>query len=333
MEDRPLNENASLHDGYGRLIDYLRMSVTDRCNLRCFYCMPECGVPFLPPEKILSYEELLRLADIFLNLGVKKIRITGGEPLVRKNILYLFDELGSRSSLEELTLTTNGTMLTENIHDLYGAGVRRINVSLDSLDRKRYVRVTGEDFFTRVLGGIELARALEMHVKLNVVAMKGVNDHEFAEFVQFGIERNIDVRFIEVMPHSGNTDIAGGIYISSGKIQEEIKKRFELRPAKNDERSTTARSFYVGESGVKVGFISAVSHPFCAYCNKVRITPDGTFRTCLFSESGINLKEMISRGGSDEEIEAVIRRAVRKKPLQHRLSEMGEGLIMHRVGG
>ncbi len=328
-----MNEKGSLRDGYGRLIDYLRMSVTDRCNLRCFYCMPACGVPFLPPDKILSYEELLRLADIFIKLGIRKIRITGGEPLVRKNILYLFDELGSRSSLEELTLTTNGTMLTENIHNLYSAGVRRINVSLDSLDRKRYERVTGADQFLRVLGGIEIARALEMYVKLNVVAMKGLNDHEFAEFVQFGIERNIDVRFIEVMPHSGNTDIAGGIYISSGKIQEEIKKRFTLRPAKNDERSTTARSFFVGESGVKVGFISAVSHPFCAQCNKVRITPDGTFRTCLFSDSGTNLKEVISRGGSDEEIEAEIRNAVRKKPFQHRLSEMGKRLIMHRVGG
>jgi cyclic pyranopterin phosphate synthase len=333
VEDRPMNEKILLRDGYGRVIDYLRISVTDRCNLRCFYCMPACGIPFLPHENILSYEELLRIVDIFLELGIRKIRITGGEPLVRKNILYLMDELGSRLPLEELTLTTNGTMLAECVDNLYKAGIRRVNVSLDTLDRKRYERVAGADLFPLVLEGIETARSREMHVKLNVVAIKGVNDHEFAEFVQFGIEKKIDVRFIEVMPHSGNADIARDIYISSERIFDKIHKRFSLRRAQNAARSTTARSFTVGESGVKVGFISAVSHPFCAHCNKVRLMPDGTFRTCLFSDSGVNLKEVIVHGGSDEEIEAEIRTAVMQKPFQHRLSEMSNTLIMHRVGG
>lgn len=328
-----MNEKMLLRDGYGRVIDYLRISVTDRCNLRCFYCMPACGIPFLPHEKILSYEELLRLADIFIKLGIRKIRITGGEPLVRKNVLYFMDQLGSRLSLEEITLTTNGTLLAEYVHDLCRVGIRRVNVSLDTLDRKQYELVVGADLFTRVLEGIETAHAHGMHVKLNVVAMKGVNDHEFAEFVQFGIEKNIDVRFIEVMPHSGNTDIAHDIYISSDKIFNDVHKRFSLRPAKNAVRSTTARSFSVGESGVKVGFISAVSHPFCERCNRVRLMPEGNFRTCLFSDSGVNLKKIISRGGSDEEIEAEIRTAVMQKPFQHRLSEMSNTLIMHRVGG
>ena len=333
VEGRPMNKKMSLCDGYGRVIDYLRISVTDRCNLRCFYCMPAGGIPFLPHEKIFSYEELLRIADIFINLGIKKIRITGGEPLVRNDVLYFIDQLGSRRSLEELTLTTNGTLLAEYAHDLYSAGIRRVNVSLDTLDRKRYERVVGVDCFPLVLHGIETARVHGMRIKLNVVAMKGVNDHEFSEFVRFGIEKNIDVRFIEVMPHSGNTDIARDMYISSDEIFNALHKRFSLRPAENAARSTTARSFSVGESGIKVGFISAISHPFCAHCNRVRLMADGNFRTCLFSDSGINLKKVIERGARDEEIETAIKTAVMQKPFQHRLTKTASALIMHRIGG
>ncbi len=229
--DEPTKDTENvLLDGCGRVIDYLRISVTDRCNFRCFYCMPGYGVAFIPARHILRYEEMLRIADVLIEMGIRKVRITGGEPLVRKNILFLFRELGKRGALSELVLTTNGAGLAEHAGPLKQAGVNRVNVSLDSLDPKTFERITGLDCHDRVMRGIETSREHGLKVKLNVVTMKGVNDTGFGDFVKFGIDKDVDISFIEVMPQVYNTRFAGDLFMPSDMVREKIQKVYTLTP-------------------------------------------------------------------------------------------------------
>ncbi len=333
MADKMNMDVCILKDRYGRKIDYLRVSVTDRCNLRCSYCMPKSGVQFLRRNRILRYEEILRLTDIFIKMGITKLRITGGEPLIRRNVLFLFQELGKRKGLHEITLTTNGTMLNSYAEDLFHAGIRRVNISLDSLNRENYRRITGFDKIDTVLGGIKILRNLGVTIKLNVVAMKGINDGEFVDFIHFGEENSVDVRFIEVMPHMYNDSFTQRVFISSESVMKKIGQRYTLMPMFPDSISTTARNYKMKHRGVKVGFISAVSNPFCSGCNKVRLMADGTLRTCLFSESGKNLKVLLSQGRTDREIINEIMAELSEKPQHHELSKDNGNLVMHRVGG
>ncbi len=322
-----------LKDNESRVIDYLRISVTDRCNFRCFYCMPQERVPFFPSNEILRYEEILYLADIFIEMGIRKIRITGGEPLYRRNILFLFEELGKRKRLPELTLTTNGTRLSEYARDLKKAGVRRVNVSLDSLNRETYKRISGIDDFERVIQGIEASKDLGLKLKFNVVAMKGINSEEFPDFVKFGIEKEIDIRFIEVMPQVYNNRIAEDLFVPSKVIKEEIEKVFRLEPLPASDPSSTAALYRIEGSVSTVGLISPLSRPFCSRCNKVRLMPNGCLKTCLFGKEGINLKTFLKKGMTKKKLKKEIAKAVLKKPQKYYLDKEKVNLVMHKVGG
>jgi cyclic pyranopterin phosphate synthase len=323
----------NLRDGFGRQIDYLRISVTDRCNLRCVYCMPKEGVRFLPASRILRYEELLRLTDLFLTLGVRKVRITGGEPLIRKNIRFLFRELGNREQLGELVLTTNGTLLSEHASDIRAAGVRRVNVSLDTLNPATFEKITGSHLHEKVVAGIKDAIALGLRIKVNVVVMKGVNDREVQDFVQYGIENCMDICFIELMPHASNSGIARELFVPRREIISRIEESYSLFPIRKEHQLTTADVFGVERAQITIGFISALSHPFCKRCNRVRLTPDGMMKTCLFGEPVLDLKWLIVSGATDEQIFEKIARAVREKEARHNLQDDWKNLTMNRVGG
>jgi cyclic pyranopterin phosphate synthase len=336
-----------LSDGCGRVIDYLRVSVTDRCNSRCLYCMPKEGVPFLPPSRILRYEEILLLADVFLGLGIKKIRITGGEPLIRKNVLFLLEELGKKRGLRELVLTTNGLTLGEHALALKRAGVKRVNVSLDTLRRETFRSITGQDGLEQVLAGIREARNAGLDVKINVVVMRGINDGEFRDFVAFGIGRGIPVRFIELMPQRYNGGFARELFVPTREILESIGGAYIIEPLGTDEGDAASGFYEVRERGSEpvpasgsgrpgrstvVGMISPLSEPFCSRCNRVRLMADGTLKACLFGEGGPNLKELIRTGSSKEEIEAAIFEAIRVKPESLRYGSACD-TVMHMTGG
>lgn len=333
MVEKKNRSICSVKDRYGRKIDYLRVSITDRCNLRCSYCMPKRVIQFLPSDQILRYEEILRLTDIFIKMGIKKLRITGGEPLIRRNVLFLFRELGKRQALREITLTTNGTMLAHYAEGLFDAGIKRVNISLDTLNRENYRRITGVDQIDTVIEGIKILQYLGITIKLNVVAMKGINDGEFTDFIHFSEQNHIEVRFIEVMPHMYRDTFTKNVFISTESIMQKIGRRYTLLPVSSNANNTTSRIYKIKHSDVKVGFISAVSRPFCSGCNKLRLMADGTLRTCLFSERGKNLKILLSQGITDSEIINEIMAELSEKPQHHELSKDNRNLVMHRVGG
>lgn len=324
--------HRTLKDGYGRTIDYLRLSVTDRCNLRCTYCMPEGGVEYIPCEKILRYEEILQLADLFIDMGIRKIRITGGEPLLRKNVLFLLKELG-RKRIGELVLTTNGVLLSRFARGLVDSGIERINVSLDSLKEETFREVTGSDGFGDVMEGIEEAGRAGLRLKINVVAMKGINDGEFLDFVRFGSEKGVALRFIEVMPQFYSEAVVRERFIGTSKILERIGKQNRLEPLEKKDPASVERLFRIEGTDFTFGVISAISEPFCSRCNRVRLMANGVVKTCLFGDEGPNLKRMLMEGRTEDEIKRTIRDVVLQKPEGHCLDDSAGYLEMHRVGG
>lgn len=327
-----MEESRTLKDGFGRTIDYLRLSVTDRCNLRCTYCMPDEGVGYIPCEKILRYEEMVRLSDIFIDMGIRKIRITGGEPLLRKNILFLLGELGKRQ-LGELVLTTNGVLLSRFARGLVESGIQRVNVSLDSLREKAFRAITGSDGYGEVMEGIEKADRAGLRLKINVVAMRGINDDEFFDFVRFGSERGLALRFIEVMPQFYSEAVVRKRFISAEGILERIKKKYRVESLESEKQGSVERLYRIDKTGFTFGVIGAISEPFCSRCNRVRLMANGVVKTCLFGPEGPNLKRMLMDGASSDEIERTIRDVVMQKPEGHCLDDSTGHLEMHRVGG
>jgi cyclic pyranopterin phosphate synthase len=324
------NSQKKLWDAQGRKIDYLRLSVTDRCNLRCSYCMPPEGVSFLPDEEILHIDELLAVADLYIKIGVRKIRITGGEPLLRRDILPLLQELGNRKELKELTITTNGTHLSENASALKNAGIGRVNVSLDSTKRETFAAITGKDLLDRVIQGILDAKNAGLKIKINTVVIRGRNDGELFDIIDFCIKENLDVRFIEVMP---NGHMADDLFLPVASIKDSLKKRYSLLPHETARPSSTAEIFTLQGHSITVGFISPLSRPFCSCCNKVRVTSDGKLKTCLLSDSLFDLKSWLRNGVSTKIIERKIIQTVYHRPAGHRLWEENSALMMSRVGG
>ncbi len=312
-----------LIDSFKRKVDYLRISVTDRCNLRCIYCVPPPGMEEMTCRDILSYEELLRIARIAVGRGVTKIRITGGEPLVRKGILNFLSELSKLEGLKDLSLTTNGVFLRDFAKGLVSAGVRRINISLDTLVPDKYERITGGDHIYRVLEGIEEAERAGMNpVKINMVVIKGLNDEEIVDFAMLTKKKPYHIRFIEYMPFEAKEGWKRERFLSTRDIMKEITRFQRLIPVDQEDERTGPARLYRFEDGVGVlGFISPVSEHFCSSCNRLRLTADGKLRTCLFSDEEIDLKEMMRRGCSDKELEALLFTAVRKKPEGHRINE------------
>jgi cyclic pyranopterin phosphate synthase len=323
-----------LLDRYHREINYLRISVTDRCNLRCVYCMPEQGVPPLGHLDILSYEEILRIARVAVGLGIRKIRVTGGEPLVRRGIVDFVRRLAELPGLSELSLTTNGLLLADMAQDLRRAGLRRVNVSLDTLRSDVFERITRRTGLHRVLEGLDTARRVGLSpVKVNVVAMRGINDAEILDFAAFAQEGDLEVRFIEFMP-SDSESWESSRFLSAGEILDVLRTRYSLE--RDPEMATgPSRTFRLPGRG-KVGVISPLSDHFCGTCNRLRLTAEGRLRSCLFSSQEVDIRAVLRNGGRDAALAAAVCHAVHHKPQAHTLSEEGQhkcGLSMNRVGG
>ncbi len=304
-------------DPFGRAITYLRVSVTDRCDLRCVYCMAE-DMRFLPKAEVLTLEELERLCAAFIRLGTRKIRITGGEPLVRRGVMSLFDALGRRigAGLDELTVTTNGTQLGKHAEALHAAGVRRVNVSLDTLDPAGFTAMTRWGRIEQTLEGIFAAKAAGLAVKINAVAMKGVNEEQFDGMLGWCGEHGFDLCLIETMPMGEITGDRTDQYLPLSVVRARLRRRWTLD--ETDYRTGgPARYFTVRETGRRIGFITPMTHNFCESCNRVRLTCTGTLYMCLGQDDDADLRRVLRSGASDEALEAAIRDAIARKPKGH----------------
>jgi len=307
---------SRLKDSFQRTIDYMRISITDRCNLRCIYCMPPEGLVPIEHKEILSYEEIVRILRVAVDIGVRKIRITGGEPLVRKNVSYLIASIKNIEGIKDLSLTTNGVLLKQYAEELADAGIDRVNISLDSLRPDRYSEITRGGDIDIVLNGIEAAeRAGLIPIKINMVPIRGLNDDEIEEFAKLTLKSPYQVRFIEFMPFDTNMWSIEK-FIAADEIKSIVEGIGPLTPA-NIRKSGPARYFrFNGARGV-IGFISPLSNHFCGECNRLRLTADGKLRPCLFSETEIDLKPALHGGASDDEIERLIRLSIEVKPKGH----------------
>ena len=305
-------------DPFGRGISYLRVSVTDRCDFRCVYCMAE-DMTFLPKAEILSLEELDRLCGRFIHLGVRKLRLTGGEPLVRRNVMSLFESLGrhvASGALEELTLTTNGSQLAKHAEGLRKAGVRRINVSIDSLDPDTFTAMTRWGKLEPVLDGVFAAKAAGLSVKINTVAMKGVNDKEFDRLISWCGEHGFDLTFIEVMPMGEIGDQRLDQYLPLSLVRAQLAKTWTLTESSH-RTGGPARYYSVAETGGRLGFITPLTHNFCESCNRVRLTCTGTLYMCLGQEDAADLRAPLRASSSDALLDQAIRDAIARKPKGH----------------
>lgn len=324
-----------LEDNYHRRIDYLRISVTDKCNLRCIYCWPWKEIGKKSHQEILRYAEVVRLASLMAQCGIKRIRLTGGEPLLKKGVIHLIEELARIESLEELSLTTNATMLAQFAWLLKKAGVGRVNVSLDSLNKDRYARITGGGKLDDVLTGIEEALAAGLNpLKINVVVMKGINDDELESFARLTLNKSLQVRFIEFMPINQERISWSERYLPSHILKARLAGSFELIPTNGLPGNGPAEYYRINGALGRLGFISPVSDHFCSKCNRLRLTPDGYLRLCLGKEKEFDLKGPLRQGASDEELKKLIGQALKSKPRGHQfqLKELN-GRQMSAMGG
>ncbi len=308
-----------LIDAFGRLHDNLRISVTDRCNIRCFFCMPEHDVDFLPRAEILTFEEIERFARLAVQLGARKIRLTGGEPLLRRGLPALVAKLAAINGLRDLALTTNGIGLKDQAADLRRAGLRRINIHLDTLDRQRFITITRRDELRAVLAGIEESRRVGFSpIKLNVVAVKGLVEPDIIPLAHFGRENGLEIRYIEFMPLDGR-----GLWLRDKVLlAEEIRAMLErefgpLHEIPDEDPRMPAVRYGFADGVGSVGFVASVSRPFCLSCNRIRLTADGKLRYCLFAHEETDVKSLLRGSATDEEIREVIRTVVAGKWLGH----------------
>lgn len=309
-----------LIDGYGRKINYLRLSVTDRCNLRCRYCMPAAGLRHKPQSEILSFEQIYRIVNCAVGLGIDKVRITGGEPLIRKDLSLLINWLRDIPGLNELCLTTNGTYLVDYASSLKRSGLDRVNISLDSLIPEKFQRITRGGKLEAVLKGIEVALSAGFSpLKINMVLIKGFNTDEILDFTKLTKTRPIQVRFIEYMPTGLNHSSQEDVFFSAQEAKDICSSLGELKPVANP-NSTTARSFRIAGFYGTVSFISPISQPFCSSCNKLRLTSDGHLKNCLYSAQTVDLKTALSLSLTDENLVKAIKEAVALKPRSSHLS-------------
>ena len=313
-----------LIDQFSRPITYLRISVTDKCNLRCIYCMPEGGLPWLPKSEILSYEEIVAIVAAAADAGVRSIRITGGEPLIRRNIARLISAIASVPGIEDIALSTNALLLADQIDELLAAGLRRVNISLDTLREDRFFAIARRAGLDDVKRGIRSAVEAGLRpVKLNCVVMRGHNDDELEDFARMTIEQPIFVRFIEVMPVHENAALQTEAYVSTDEILARITAIDELQPVSGPSGNGPARYFAFPNAQGAVGVISPLSHDYCERCNRVRLTADGRLRMCLFGDQHVDLRTPLRAGASRSELEELLRSAMAIKPERHHL-RLGE---------
>jgi cyclic pyranopterin phosphate synthase len=307
----------SMQDSFGRSITYLRVSVTDRCDFRCVYCMSE-HMSFLPKAEVLSLEELERLCLVFVDKGVERLRITGGEPLVRKNVMQLFERLGTRigNGLKEVTLTTNGSQLAQHARGLRGAGVRRVNVSLDTRDPELFRRVTRWGDLTKVMAGIEAAAKVGLQVKINTVALKGLNEDEIPDLMRWSHAQGFDFTLIETMPLGEVDEDRVDRYLPLSLVRARLERDITLTPSTH-RTGGPARYFDVAETGGRLGLITPLTHNFCESCNRVRLTCTGTLYMCLGQDDSADLRTPLRASASDAELQAAIDAAMGRKPRGH----------------
>jgi len=322
----------NLFDQFGRKITYLRLSVTDRCDLRCTYCMAE-KMTFLPKTDVLSLEELLTLSQAFIARGVRRIRLTGGEPLVRKNIMWLIERLGDEIAagrLEEVTLTTNGTQLPHMASDLYKAGVRRINVSLDTLDPNKFADITRRSKLETVLSGIEAAQNAGLAVKINTVAMRGKNEKEIPKLLDWAITQGLDLTLIETMPLGDIDGDRADDYLPLSAVIPKLTATHTLTPS-HSKTAGPARYFDIGKTGQKLGLITPLTNNFCDGCNRIRVTCTGRIYMCLGQDDHVDLRAALRSDTPTSKLAAAINKAMGLKPLGHNFA-MSEGKMIGKVG-
>jgi cyclic pyranopterin phosphate synthase len=330
-------DRAMMQDGFGRRIEYLRISVTDKCNLRCVYCMPEAGLPWLRHDEILRYEEIAQIVGVMAPMGLRKVRLTGGEPLVRRDTVNLVALLAAIPGIEDIALSTNAVLLADQADALRAAGVNRANISLDSLQPDRIDAIARRPgTHARILAGLSAAERVGFEpLKINVVIMRGRNDDELEAFARMTLERPWHIRFIEVMPVGENLDISADEYVSSLEMLHRLRRTGELVPVQGPSGNGPATYFRYPEARGTVGVITPMSHNYCDRCNRMRLTADGHLRPCLFGDIQTNLRDALRRG---ESIEPLIRHTLEIKPERHHLIQgtaAGSGglLALSQVGG
>lgn len=321
-------------DKQGRNIDYMRISLTDRCNLRCRYCMPHEGIPLMNHKDLLSYEEIIRIVQAGAKLGIKKIRLTGGEPLLRKNITYLVEEINKIPEIEDIAITTNGLLLDTLLEDLVKVGLKRINLSLDTLNEETFHRITGFRGFEKVKENLFKAIDMGVQIKINAVPLKGYNDCELIELVKLTKDYPIDVRFIELMPIGCGKSFEA---IPNSEILKVIANAgFSISEMDKDHGNGPAEYFKIDEAKGAIGLISPISHGFCNQCNRVRITPEGFLKLCLHSKSGVNLRYHLREGISQEDLKGLLLDAIEEKPVEHHFLQKDineDQRSMNQIGG
>jgi cyclic pyranopterin phosphate synthase len=331
-----------LADSHGRILRDLRVSVTDRCNFRCMYCLPEteaahnfyrgrwANLPdstpivrqWAPRSHILTFEEIERTVRLFVELGIEKVRLTGGEPLLRQEIEKLVERLARIDGLRDLAMTTNGFLFTQKGVALCEAGLQRISFSMDSLDRENFRKLTGRDGLGEVLAGIRLAQELGLQpIKVNAVIIRDVNDHEIEALAEFGRENALSFRFIEFMPLDSARAWLKELVVPGHEILRRLQARFDLRPVASDNPSETARRWRFADGDGEIGIIAPVSEPFCGHCNRIRLTADGKIRTCLFSVTEQDLRSRLRGGATDEELKSYVREVAWQKEARHHIGE------------
>lgn len=328
------DERKALVDPFGRQIDYVRLSVTDKCNLRCFYCLPERFSDFEQPEHWLTFDEIERVIKAFTELGVKRVRITGGEPLVRKNITELSKKLNALPGLDDLSLSTNASLLDRHANDLFNSGISRINVSLDTLKADRFRKITGGELQPVLDGLMAASEAGFKPVKINMVAMKGINDDEFENMVDFCLEHDFTLRMIETMP-IGTTGVnASKHYLDLQKVKQQLSERYELIPGVMP-GGGPARYVQIKGTDLRIGFITPISQHFCETCNRVRLSVDGTLYLCLGQEHKYELRPLLRQGISDEGLQQAILEAIAIKPERHDFNDSPGQIVrfMSMTGG
>jgi cyclic pyranopterin phosphate synthase len=332
-----LSTKADFVDNNHRKINYLRLSVTDRCNLRCIYCMPEEGVKFVPHNEILTYEEMLRVVSLSVLHGIRKVRLTGGEPLVRKGIIPFIKRLCHIDGLEEISLTTNGVLLKNFARPLRECGICRVNVSMDTLRPERFCQITRRDCFDRVWEGIEAAESAGLQpIKINVVAMRGINDDEILDFARLTFRKPYHVRFIEMMPVSVKNSWTAEKFLSIKEILSMIRLLGPITPLDSKPLDGPAQRYALKDAKGEIGLIGALSHHFCEKCNRLRLTADGHLRGCLFSEQETDIKTPLRQGKGDRHLLELITNVIFNKPENHGLDIYGPRKCvrsMNSIGG
>lgn len=302
-----------LIDSHGREIDYLRLAITDKCNLRCFYCMPEEGINFVKKAELLSYEEMIRLVSVLSNEGINKIRITGGEPFLRKNVMQFLKQLSEISAIQKIAITTNGTLTTRYLDELIDLGITSFNLSIDSIDKERFYKITRRDSFDTVWDCYREMLSRGLNLKLNCVVMENQNIEDINAMVQLGMNDNVSIRFIEEMPFNGAGSHYSTLKWNHTKILEHIKSNFGNVEKLKDPKNSTAFNYKVDGFKGSFGIIPAYTRSFCGTCNRLRLTPQGTIKTCLYDDGVFNLRDLMRAGATDKEIITAIKEAISHK--------------------